>query len=126
VRLGPRLGDLRRQGVPQRRHDAGRLGGDRMHRLPVRAGGVRRAGTGDRPALGHDAGGEGIEAMPYIEVQDVSLTYDTPSRRVPGVVDVSFGIDASEFLCIVGPSGCGKSTLLNMIAGFLKPTSGEI
>jgi NitT/TauT family transport system ATP-binding protein len=64
--------------------------------------------------------------MPHIEVRNVSLTYDTPSRRVPGVADVSFGIEASEFLCIVGPSGCGKSTLLNIIAGFLKPTSGEI
>jgi NitT/TauT family transport system ATP-binding protein len=64
--------------------------------------------------------------MPYIELRNVSLTYDTPSGRVPGVADVSFGIEPSEFLCIVGPSGCGKSTLLNMIAGFLKPTGGEI
>jgi NitT/TauT family transport system ATP-binding protein len=64
--------------------------------------------------------------MPYIELRNVSLTYDTPSGRVAGVSDVSFGIEPSEFLCIVGPSGCGKSTLLNMIAGFLKPTGGEI
>ena len=64
--------------------------------------------------------------MTYIELRNVSLTYDTPSRRVPGVDNVSFGIAPSEFLCIVGPSGCGKSTLLNMIAGFLKPTGGEI
>ena len=64
--------------------------------------------------------------MPYIELRNVSLTYDTPSRRVPGVDNVSFGIAPSEFLCIVGPSGCGKSTLLNMIAGFLKATGGEI
>jgi NitT/TauT family transport system ATP-binding protein len=64
--------------------------------------------------------------MAYIELRNVSLIYDTPSGRVPGVADVSFGIEPSEFLCIVGPSGCGKSTLLNMIAGFLKPTGGEI
>jgi len=64
--------------------------------------------------------------MPYIELNNVSLIYDTPAGRVPGVADVSFGIEPSEFLCIVGPSGCGKSTLLNMIAGFLKPTGGEI
>jgi NitT/TauT family transport system ATP-binding protein len=64
--------------------------------------------------------------MTYIELRNVSLVYDTPSGRVPGVADVSFGIEPSEFLCIVGPSGCGKSTLLNMIAGFLKPTGGEI
>jgi NitT/TauT family transport system ATP-binding protein len=64
--------------------------------------------------------------MAYIELRNVSLVYDTPAGRVPGVADVSFGIEPSEFLCIVGPSGCGKSTLLNMIAGFLKPSGGEI
>jgi NitT/TauT family transport system ATP-binding protein len=64
--------------------------------------------------------------MPHIEVQDVTLVYDTPAGRVPGVQGVSFNIEASEFLCIVGPSGCGKSTLLNIIAGFLAPTGGQI
>jgi NitT/TauT family transport system ATP-binding protein len=64
--------------------------------------------------------------MSHIEVRDVSLVYDTPSGRVPGVSGVSFDIAASEFLCIVGPSGCGKSTLLNIIAGFLPPSAGEI
>src|SRR3977135_823618 len=64
--------------------------------------------------------------MPHIEVSNVSLVYDTPSGQVPGVADVSFNIEASEFLCIVGPSGCGKSTLLNIIAGFLFPSAGEI
>jgi len=31
-----------------------------------------------------------------------------------------------EFLVLLGPSGCGKSTLLRMIAGFERPTEGEI
>jgi len=64
--------------------------------------------------------------MVPIEIRDVTLTYDTPGGKVPGVKNVNFNIDASEFLCIVGPSGCGKSTLLNIIAGFLTPVSGEI
>ena len=64
--------------------------------------------------------------MPHIEVRDVSLTYDTPSGQVQGIAGASFAMEESEFLCIVGPSGCGKSTLLNIIAGFLKPTGGEI
>src|SRR5208282_6464085 len=64
--------------------------------------------------------------MAHIEARDITLIYDTPSGAVPGVRDVSFGIEASEFLCIVGPSGCGKSTLLNIIAGFITPTAGEI
>ena len=64
--------------------------------------------------------------MAHIEIRDVSLIYDTPGGKVPGVKDVNFNIGESEFLCIVGPSGCGKSTLLNMIAGFLSPAAGEI
>ena len=64
--------------------------------------------------------------MVPIEIRDVSLIYDTPAGKVPGVKDVSFNIGASEFICIVGPSGCGKSTLLNIIAGFIAPVAGEI
>ena len=61
-----------------------------------------------------------------IEIRDVTLVYDTPGGKVPGIKNVSFDIAASEFVCIVGPSGCGKSTLLNIIAGFLQPAGGEI
>jgi NitT/TauT family transport system ATP-binding protein len=64
--------------------------------------------------------------MVPIEIHDVSLIYDTPGGKVPGVKDINLNIGASEFVCIVGPSGCGKSTLLNIIAGFLAPAVGEI
>ncbi len=64
--------------------------------------------------------------MPHIQIRDVSLTYDTPAGRVAGVDGVSFDIEQSEFVCLVGPSGCGKTTLLNIIAGFLRPSGGEI
>jgi NitT/TauT family transport system ATP-binding protein len=64
--------------------------------------------------------------MPHIEIRDVSLVYDTPAGSVQALDSVGFNIEKSEFLCLVGPSGCGKSTMLNCIAGFLKPTAGEI
>src|ERR1051325_1761523 len=67
-----------------------------------------------------------MAAMSHIEIRDVSLFYDTPAGRGHAVDTVSFNIATSEFVCIVGPSGCGKSTLLNIIAGFIRPTGGEI
>lgn len=49
--------------------------------------------------------------------------------QFPGLLavkDANFELDNGRFLTILGPSGSGKTTLLRMIAGFLKPTRGEI
>jgi branched-chain amino acid transport system ATP-binding protein len=42
------------------------------------------------------------------------------------VNDVSFSIAHGELVGLIGPNGAGKSTLYNLVAGALKPSSGEI
>ena len=64
--------------------------------------------------------------MHQIELRNISLQYESVENSVTALQDVSFGVEAAEFLCVVGQSGCGKTTMLNIVAGFLKPTEGEI
>ena len=63
------------------------------------------------------------DQTPLVECRKVSVRFGS----FTAIGDVSFSIpNHGEFVTIIGPSGCGKSTLLNVIAGFLRPTEGEI
>jgi spermidine/putrescine transport system ATP-binding protein len=57
-----------------------------------------------------------------VELRDVLKTYGD----VTAVDHVTMSIRHNEFFSLLGPSGCGKTTCLRMIAGFDRPTSGEI
>lgn len=57
-----------------------------------------------------------------LEIKNVSKTFDTKEA----VKNVSFGVEAGEFLSILGPSGCGKTTLLRILIGLTKPTEGTV
>jgi NitT/TauT family transport system ATP-binding protein len=56
----------------------------------------------------------------------LSKTFFSQRGIVSALKSVNFDVNDQEFLCIVGPSGCGKTTLLKLIAGLIKPTSGQI
>ena len=66
--------------------------------------------------------------MSSLTINGLSKTYFDAyaAAHVTAVQDVSLTVREGEFVSIVGPSGCGKTTILNMIAGFVKPTGGEI
>jgi NitT/TauT family transport system ATP-binding protein len=63
---------------------------------------------------------------PIIEVRGLRMNFAGKTAPIVVLENIDLEVSRGEFVCIVGPSGCGKSTLLNIIAGFLKPTSGEV
>jgi peptide/nickel transport system ATP-binding protein len=60
-----------------------------------------------------------------LEVDGLTVEYLTDAADVRAVENVSFSVQAGEFVGIVGESGCGKSTMLFAIAQLLSPP-GEI
>jgi putative spermidine/putrescine transport system ATP-binding protein/spermidine/putrescine transport system ATP-binding protein len=47
-------------------------------------------------------------------------------NRTVAVDDVSLRIEPGHMVALLGPSGCGKTTCLRMIAGLIRPTSGDV
>jgi NitT/TauT family transport system ATP-binding protein len=66
-------------------------------------------------------------AEPKLRIRDVTVAFRT--RRGGEVVAIDrLSLDVADraIVSIVGPSGCGKSTLLRLVAGLIRPSSGEI
>ena len=63
---------------------------------------------------------------PILELKNINYSYHTLDGETKALSDISFALTSGEFTAVVGPSGCGKSTLLSLIAGLMKPESGEI
>jgi ATP-binding cassette subfamily B protein len=63
------------------------------------------------------------DAVPLLELDDVSFRYADGTRVLRGV---SLAVPAGSRVALVGPSGAGKSTILALIEGFYPLTSGAI
>ncbi len=62
-----------------------------------------------------------------LQLRDITMTFRTRrGDEVLAVDAMSLDVADREFISIVGPSGCGKSTVLRVIAGLVRPTSGEV
>lgn len=64
--------------------------------------------------------------MELLEINEVSLTYQTDKGATTALENITFNVKEGEFISIVGPSGCGKTTILSLIAGLIKQTHGTL
>jgi multiple sugar transport system ATP-binding protein len=62
-------------------------------------------------------------SVPAVRFAGVTKTF---GKSAPVLRDVDLSVETGAFVTLVGPSGCGKSTMLNLIAGFERPSSGQI
>ena len=64
--------------------------------------------------------------MSYISGEHLVKQYATGEAAVLAVKDISFEIEAGEFVAVMGESGSGKSTLLSIVGVLNTPTSGRL
>jgi len=64
----------------------------------------------------------GPSAGPRVRLRDVAKRFGD----VSALEDVTLDIDDGEFVTLLGPSGCGKTTLLRIVAGFERPSAGQV
>lgn len=60
--------------------------------------------------------------QPILDVRHLTVCYGSYTA----LEDVTFHLHVGERIAVVGPNGAGKSTLFKVIAGVIRPTSGEV
>jgi len=68
---------------------------------------------------------ESTQTVPVLEVENLSISYETRKGDIEAVREVSFQVREGETVGLVGESGCGKSTIAYGIVNFLGP-NGKI
>lgn len=60
-----------------------------------------------------------------VACRQIQKSFKTKEAETYALRSVDLDVNTGEFMMLVGPSGCGKTTLISIIAGILKPDSGD-
>ena len=63
---------------------------------------------------------------PVLQIRNLSAVFANGNGGLRALENLSFSVEAQQFVCVLGPSGSGKTTLLRILAGLLPPTQGEV
>jgi NitT/TauT family transport system ATP-binding protein len=61
-----------------------------------------------------------------IAAKGVSVIMGADQKRQLILQNIDLSVEKGAFISLIGPSGCGKSTLLKVLAGLVRPTSGNV
>lgn len=61
-----------------------------------------------------------------LEGKNLRKTYGFDDNKVDAIKNLSIHIEEGSFVAVTGRSGSGKSTLLHVLAGLVKPNTGEV
>lgn len=62
------------------------------------------------------------QPKPIIEADNVSFYFG----EVPALTNLSFSVQAGDYVGVIGPNGGGKTTLIKLLLGLLQPSEGSI
>ncbi|MDN3955122.1 ABC transporter ATP-binding protein [Sporolactobacillus laevolacticus] len=64
--------------------------------------------------------------MSELKIVNCSKYYKKNGEPMCALEEADMHVENGRFVSIIGPSGCGKSTLFNIVAGLIRPSSGEV
>ena len=68
-----------------------------------------------------------VDGTPTIvSLEGTSVTFGRGEQATRALEPTDLKIRSGEFVALVGPSGCGKSTILKLVAGLIRPTTGNV
>lgn len=78
--------------------------------------------------MSNNSGGGSLNSNNFSEmrIEDITKIYEKEGSSQTVIENCNLLVEKGKLTVLMGPSGCGKTVLINLLAGYEKPTSGEI